>query len=203
MYTKGINTLGKVMTKKKALIYLLIFLILICATSIWNYFYLKNPTDKFPDECKMVIAPSCQMYLNKLSKEKKYEDAVKIQKVRISENEKILAFYKFKMKNKFLLFKSSEEAEKELLACINETNCKRDYFLLKACDFTLRDIAIDSMLVAEIELKELQDRKAALKTLKHAEKLIKKNKYFFAKDSAINAIDIQIAQIDPIKQKKK
>ena len=48
-----------------------------------------------------------------------------------------------------------------------------------------------------------KDKKAALKTLKHAEKLVKKNKQFFAKDSATNALDIQIAQIEPVKQKKK
>lgn len=191
------------MTKKKAIIYSVIFIVLVCTTCIWKHFYLKNPTENFPDDCKLVVAPSCQIYLNKISEEKKYEEAVKIQKVRISENEKILSVYKFKMKNKSLLFKTSEEAEKELISCINKPDCKRDYYLLRACDITLRDIVLDSLVVAEIELKEFKDKKAALKTLKHAEKLVKKNKQFFAKDSATNALDIQIAQIEPVKQKKK
>lgn len=191
------------MTKKKALIYFLIFIVLVLLQRVWNHFYLLDPAAQFPKECKMVIESSCQDYINKITKEGKYEETVKIQKVRIKENEKILNFYKSKIFNKLLFFKNSKEAEKTLAACIDKPVCKRDYYLLKASDFTIRDIVIDSMAVAEIQLKELKDEEEAVKTLKHAKKILKQNNYFFAKDTLINTLDIQIAQIEPIKPKKK
>ena len=191
------------MTKKKALVYLLIFLILVSITAAWKHFYLKNPAAQFPDECKLVIAPSCQTYINKISKEKKYDEVIKIQKVRISENEKILNVYKWKLSDKTLLFKTKKETLEELKTCIDKPCCKRDLFLLGASDLTIRDIVFDSLIVAEIELKEFNNEKAALKTLRHAKKVVKNNKYFYAKDAAINAIDMQIAQIEPIKNPEK
>lgn len=191
------------MTKKKAFVYLVIFVVLVSLTAVWKYFYLKNPADNFPDECKLVIAPSCQNYLNKISKEKKYEDVLNIQKVRINENEKILNFYKWKISDKMLLFKTPEENQKKFKSCINEQSCKRDFYILSAADLTIRDIVFDSLVVAEIQLKEFKDKKAALKTLRHAKKVVRNNKFFYAKDEAINAIDLQIAQIEPIKNPEK
>lgn len=191
------------MTKKKAFIYLLIFIVLVGCQRVWKHYYLMDPAKDFPEECKMTIEPSCQLYLNKISKEGKYEEAVKIQKVRINENEKILNFYKSRVFNKFLFYKTAKEVDEELKTCIDRPNCKKDYYLLKASDFTIRDIVIDSLAVSEIELKELKDKNAAIKTLKKARKIVRKNKFFFAKDSAINALDIQIAQLEPVKAEKK
>ena len=190
------------MTKKKAIIYAVIFVVLVTITAIWKSFYFKDLTKDFPNVCKMVIAPSCQYYLMNISEQKKYEEAVKIQKVRIIENEKILKFYRKKMFNKCILSMTPKEADETVMKCSglpdtasNAEKKKIDYFILKASDFTIQDIITDSLAIAEIQLQEFKDPKSAMKTLKHAKKVLKQNPYFSAYDEANKVLDQQMSQI--------
>lgn len=190
------------MTKKKAIIYAVIFVVLVAITAIWKSFYFKDLTKDFPNVCKMVIAPSCQYYLMNISEQKKYEEAVKIQKVRIIENEKILKFYRKKMFNKCILSMTPKEADETVMKCAgipdtatNAEKKKFDYFILKASDFTIQDIITDSLAIAEIQLQEFKDPKSAMKTLKHAKKVLKQNPYFSAYDEANKVLDQQMSQI--------
>lgn len=183
------------MSKPKAFIYFIIFIILVFAAQDFKKQLLYNPSENFHDMCKNVMAPSCQVYLNGITKEKKYKEAVEIQKERIRQNEQVLNIFKFKTHNKFLLFKTSKEAEKTLAACMDKPNCKKDYFLLKVSDETIKEIVLDSLIVSEIQYNEMKDPKSALKTLKHAKSVVKANKYFFATEQALKEIDRQISQI--------
>lgn len=190
------------MTKKKAIIYAVIFVVLVAITAIWKSFYFKDLTKDFPNVCKMVIAPSCQYYLMNISEQKKYEEAVKIQKVRIIENEKILKFYRKKMFNKCILSMTPKEADETVMKCAgipdtatNAEKKKFDYFILKASDFTIQDIITDSLAIAEIQLQEFKDPKSAMQTLKHAKKVLKQNPYFSAYDEANKVLDQQMSQI--------
>lgn len=190
------------MTKKKAIIYAAIFVILVAVTAVWKSFYFKDLTKDFPDVCKMVIAPSCQHYVMNISEQKKYEEAVKIQKVRVIENEKILKFYRNKMFNKCILSMTPKEADETVMKCVgipdtatNAEKKKFDYFILKASDFTIQDIMTDSLAIAEIQLQEFKDPKSAMKTLKHAKKVLKQNPYFSAYDEANKVLDQQMSQI--------
>ena len=190
------------MTKKKALIYSIIFVILVSITAIWKSFYFKDLTKDFPDVCKMVIAPSCQYYIMNISEQKKYEEAVKIQKVRVIENEKILKFYRSKIFNKCLLSMTPKEADESILKCAglpdtaaNADRKKTDYFIIKAADFTIQDIVTDSLAIAEIQLNEFKDPDAAVKTLKNAQKVLNKNPYFSASQEAQKVVQTQLSQI--------
>ena len=71
------------MTKRKAIMYLIIFAVLVTAAQTWKTNYLSDPASKLPDPCKMVISSQCQQYINKITAEKKYEETVAIQKIRI------------------------------------------------------------------------------------------------------------------------
>lgn len=183
------------MTKIKALIYLIIFIVLIFAAQDFKKKLLYNPSEKFNAMCKNVMEPSCQVYLNKITKEKKYKEAIEIQNERLRQNKQVLNIFKFKIANKFLLIKTSKEADKMLLACMEKQNCKKDYFLLKVSDDTLRDIVLDSLITAEIQYNELKDPKSAIETLKHAQYIVKTNRYFYARQETLKEIDKQIAQI--------
>lgn len=183
------------MTKKKALMYLIIFIAAVSITAVLKHFYLQDPSKNFPDACRPVIAISCQGYINKLTAEKKYDEAVKIQQVRIKENEKILSFFKRKIQNKCLLSMDMKETEETFKGCIGTKAGKRDYFLLKTAEFTIRDIVIDSLAVSEIQLTEKKEPVQAKKTLKNAIKIVKKNKYFFARESSLKELNRQLKQI--------
>lgn len=184
------------MTKIKAIVYFVIFVVLVSLTQIWKVNYLEDPASKLPDACKMVISPACQAYINKITAEKKYEETVNIQKIRIKENEQLLSFFKRKVKDKTLFKMTSKEADDKLKACINTPVCKQDYFLLKTADFTIRDILVDSLAVSQIHYSELKDKKSALKTLKHVEKIILKNKYFERYDDAVKIINKESSEIE-------
>lgn len=183
------------MTKKKALVYFVIFVVLVSLTQIWKVYYLEDPASKLPDACKMVISPACQAYINKITAEKKYDETVNIQKIRIKENEELLSFFKRKIKDKTLIKMTSKEADDKLKACIDTPICKQDYFLLKTADFTIRDILFDSLAVSQIQYTELKDKESAEKTLKHIEKIILKNKYFERYDDAIKIIDKEKSEL--------
>lgn len=184
------------MTKKKALMYFIIFIVMTSATALLNKFYLTNPADKFNDACKMVINTSCQYYLTTISAEGKFEEAVEIQKVRINENIRILKFFKNKTKNKCLFEMSTDEAGKELIACMGipakAQNARNDYFLLGTIDFTIKDIVTDSVAVAAIQRDEFKNPEDALKTLKKARKIVEKNKFFSLQKEALNLLDGEI-----------
>lgn len=186
------------MTKKKGLIYFIIFILMVSVTYVWQKYYLASPTEKFPDVCKMVIAPSCQYYVTNLSEKGKYAEAVKIQKVRISENEKILNFFKHKINNKCLLGMSPKEADDTLKAChgipAKEEKAKMDYFILSTADFTIQDIVTDSISVSRIERKEFKQPEEALKTLKKAKRIVEKNEFFSLRKEALKLLDAEIKQ---------
>ena len=59
------------MTKRKAIMYLIILAVLVTAAQIWKTNYLSDPASKLPDPCKMVISGQCQQYINKITAEKK------------------------------------------------------------------------------------------------------------------------------------
>lgn len=183
------------MTKKKALVYFVVFVVLVICAQVYKTVFLADPAAKLHPACKMVIAPSCQAYINEISAQKKYDEAVKIQKIRIKENEKILKFYKRKIVDKCLFEMTSKEAASALMACIGTHKGKRDYFLLKTADFTIRDILIDSLAVSQIQYSELKDKKAAIATLKHARKIIKQNKYFTGREEAFKLIDKEMSEL--------
>lgn len=183
------------MTKKKALIYLIIFVISFWAAAAYRYSVKNNPAQKFPDECKNVMAPQCQQYILKVSAEKKYEEVLAIQQVRIKENEKVLKFYKSKLTDKCLLQMTAKEAEASLTSCINKPKGKRDYFLLKTAEFTVKDILVDSVAVAQIQYNEFQDKKAAVKTLKNAQKVLKQNMYVSGREELFKVVAGMIEEL--------
>ena len=80
------------MTKKKAFIYLAIFVVLVGLTLIWKHFYLQDPSQKLAAPCKMVVSPACQAYIMAISLKGKSDEALEIQKIRIKENESVLKF---------------------------------------------------------------------------------------------------------------
>lgn len=182
------------MTKKKAIIYTIIFLVLVCTVQVWKTFYLANPSEKFNDMCKNVLAPSCQVYINQITAEKKYDETVLIQQERIRQNKQVLSFYKRKITNKCLLTMNAKDAHDSLIASADKKTTKKDYFLLKTSQITIQDITIDSLAVAQIQYKELKDAKAAVKTLKNAKKVLKQNEYMPEKDAAIEFIDKKIQE---------
>lgn len=183
------------MTKRKAIMYLIILAILVTAAQIWKTNYLSDPASKLPDPCKMVISGQCQQYINKITAEKKYEETVSIQKIRIRENEQLLKFFKKKIQDKCLFEMTAQEADESLQACIGTPKGKRDYFLLKTADFTIRDILVDSLAVSQMQYSELHDKKAAEKTLKHAKKIIKNNKYFEKRADAFKIIEKELSEL--------
>ena len=78
------------MTKRKAIMYLIIFAVLVTAAQTWKTNYLSDPASKLPDPCKMVISSQCQQYINKITAEK---------------NTKKLLLYKNKNQRKRTAFK--------------------------------------------------------------------------------------------------
>lgn len=183
------------MTKKKALIYLVIFIVLVGLTLIWKHFYLQDPTKKLAAPCQMVVSPACQAYIMDISLKGKYDEALEIQKIRIKENESVLKFYKRKITDKCLFQMTAKEAEDSLYACIGTQKGKRDYYLLRTAEFTVRDIIIDSLAVSQIQYSEFKDKKAAIKTLKHAKKILKQNKYVSNRDLMFDVINKELSEL--------
>lgn len=183
------------MTKKRALIYLIIFIISFWASAAYKYSVKNNPAQKFPNECKNVIAPQCQQYILKASYEKKYKEVVTIQQERIKENERILKYYKTKLADKCLLQMTAKEAEESLISCINKPKGKQDYFLLKTAEFTVKDILVDSVAVAQIQYNEFNDKKAAEKTLKNAQKVLKQNKYVSGREELFKIVGSMLVEM--------
>lgn len=187
--------LEPVMTKKKALFYLIVLIFAVGLTTVWKKYYFADPAQYFPDACKMVISPSCNEYIINATKEKKYTEAVKIQKVRLSENEKILKFYKRKMRNKCLIEMTADEATESFKSCSIPANKNKDFFLLSASNFTIQDIITDTISVSRIEKNELKDNNAALFTLKQGEKMLLKNKFYPNREVSLKFIQQEIESV--------
>jgi len=183
------------MTKKKIIIYTIIFLIS-TALSIWyKYAVAHNTAQNFNEACKMVINTTCQQYIIKISNEKKFEEAITIQKVRIKENEKLLKYYKRKISNKKLLKMNYEELTKSFNNDINTPKGKNDYYLLKTAEFTTMEIIIDAIAVAQIEYKEFNNHNEAIKILKKAKRIAQKNPYITNNNKIIEELSKKISTI--------
>ena len=183
------------MTKKKILIYLIIFIAAVWGSAIFRNYILYDPAQELAPACKMVVAPACQAYVLNISAGKKYEEVLKIQKIRIKENEKLLKFYKSKIVDKCLFQMDAVEAQNSLYACIGTQKGKRDYFLLKTAEFTVKDIFVDSLAVSQIQYSEFNDKKAAVKTLKHLKKVLKQNKYVTNKDVMLQIVEKEMKEL--------
>ena len=183
------------MTKKKIIIYLTVFIVAVWASAVFRNIILADPAKNFAPACKNVVSPQCQTYVLQISAQKKFDEAVQIQKVRIKENERILKFYKSKIVDKCLFEMDAKEAQNSLQACIGTQKGLRDYFLLKTAEFTVRDIFIDSLAVSQIQYSEFKDKKSAVKTLKHMKKILKQNKYVTNRDVMFKILDKELAEI--------
>lgn len=183
------------MIKKKIIIYLIIFIAAVWASAIFRNVILSDPAKDLAPACRIVVAPQCQAYVLSISSQKKYEEALQIQKIRIKENEKILKFYKSRIVDKCLFQMDSKEAQSSLYACIGTQKGIRDYFLLKTAEFTVKDIFIDSLAVSQIQYSEFKDKKAALKTLKHLQKILKQNKYVTNRNEMFKIVEKEMGEI--------
>lgn len=183
------------MTKKKIIIYTIIFIISVGLSGLYKYKVANDPALKFNDACKVVINTTCQQYLNKISSEKKYSEILEIKKVRIKENEKLIKYYKNELKNKNLLKIDSATVEKTLMACIDQSSCKQDYFLLKTAEFTIMELVIDSIDVSQLLNHEFYSPKESIKTLNKAKRIVNKNKYITNQTKIIEYLDKELAKI--------
>lgn len=184
------------MTKKKAIMYGIIFIVLFCAALIFRAVVLYNPSENFNDMCKNVFAPSCHVYVAQLVKDKKFDEASMIQKEKIRQSKQILNFYKRKTTDKCLYQMTEKEADESLMACIGQPKGKKDYFLLKTSAVVVQDIVMDSVALAQIESKEMDNPSAAYKTLKSARNLLKKNPYVPNQKKAIEYIETLMSDLD-------
>ena len=183
------------MTKKKAIMYSIIFVVLFCAALIFRAVVLYDPSKDFNDMCKNVFAPSCQMYIKEITAQKKYDEAITIRKERIRQSKQIMNFYKRRITDKCLLQMTQKEADESLMSCIGKEKGRIDYLLLKTTDTVIQDIVVDSVAVANLELKANDDTSAAYKTLKSAKNILKKNPYVYGQPEAINYINMKMKKL--------
>ena len=85
------------MTKKKALMYLIILVIAVSTTAIFKKVYFKDEAALLPEPCRNVIAPSCQQYIAEITEKGHKEEVAYIRQIRIKENEKILKYFRKKI----------------------------------------------------------------------------------------------------------
>lgn len=184
------------MTKKKAIMYGIIFIVLFCASLIFRAVVLYNPSKNFNDMCKNVFAPSCQAYVVQIVGEKKFDEAVMIQKEKIRQSKQILNIYKRKTTDKCLYKMTAKEADEALIACIGKPKGKTDYYLLKTSATVVQDIVMDSVAMAQIQSVEMGNHAAAYNTLKSAKKLLKNNPYVPNQKEAIEYLETLMSQLD-------
>ena len=184
------------MTKKKAIMYGIIFIVLFCASLIFRTIVLYNPSENFNDMCKNVFAPSCQVYVGQLLKDKKYDEAAMIQKEKIRQSKQILNVYKRKTTDKCLYKMTAKEADESLMSCIGKPKGKTDYYLLKTSTAVVQDIVMDSVALAQIQSDEQEDTVAAYRTLKSAKKMLKDNPYVPNQKEAIEYLEKLISNLD-------
>lgn len=183
------------MTKKKALIYFVILVVSVSLTAVFKHFFLTDPAKDFPDVCKIAIGPNCTQYLSSLTQEKKYDEAVKIQLVRIHDNKSVLRTFKRKISNKDLLKMDNKKGIEILLSCADTEICKKDYYLLEAAIVTVKDIVNDLVFIADIQENQYKDNVAARKTLNEAIKVLKKNLYVAGSEDTIKALSEKVESL--------
>lgn len=184
------------MTKKKAIMYTIIFVVLFCAALIFRAVVLYDPSKNFDDMCKNVFAPSCQVYINKITEEKKYDEAIAIRKERIRQSKQIMNVYKRRITDKCLLQMNEKEADTALMACIGKKKGRIDYLLLKTTDAVIQDIIIDTVAVAILEVQANEDTVSAYNLLKSTRNLLKKNPYAHKQPEAIKYIESMMSELD-------
>lgn len=184
------------MTKKKAIMYSIIFVVLFCAALIFRAAVLYDPSKDFNDLCKNVFAPSCQVYINKITEEKKYDEVLVIRKERIRQSKQIVNFYKKRITDKCLLQMTEKEADESLMACIGKEKGRIDYLLLKTTDTVIQDIMADSVAIAQIQADEQESPDKAYYTLKSARNLLKKNPYVHKQSETLQFINRLMSELD-------
>lgn len=183
------------MTKKKMLIYFIIFIVSVSITAVFKHYFLIDPAKDFPEVCKIAIGPNCTQHLRALVEEQKYDDVVKILKVRICDNKALLASFKSKISNKDLLKMNSTKVLENLLSCKDLERCKADYYLLETAIVTVKDIVNDSITVADIQENQYKDNAMARKSLKSAIDVLEKNVYVSSADDTIKALSEKIESL--------
>lgn len=184
------------MTKKKALMYLVIFIVAVISTAIFNKVYLTNPAEQFADPCKNVLVSACQVYINQSLDEKKYDEVLEIQKVRLNENIKILKFYETKLRDKCLVQMNANEVEESFEKCSIPKNQNRDTLLIFASNFTIQDIITDAKNISYLSTEHLNDKKTAIKALKKAQKVVKRYKFYPLREQALEQLNNRIKEIE-------
>lgn len=184
------------MTKKKAIMYSIIFVVLFCASLIYRAVVLYDPSKEFDDMCKNVFAPSCQVYIDKITAEKKYDEAIKIRKERIRQSKQIVNVYKSRITDKCLLQMNEKDADEALMACIGKKKGRIDYLLLKTTNVVIHEIIADSVVTAALEEKVNDDNTEAYKLLKSAKKIAKKNPYIHRQPETVKFLENKMSELD-------
>lgn len=201
-----------VITKlRKILIFSLLIILALGVGAFLSHNIKKSSSADLAKSCDNIFDTQCQEYLVNITKEKKYEEAIKIQRTRISENEKLLNEGKNKIKNKKWLSINEKEVQAEFgklsteLAKKNKgvqktdeygspifEDFEKDYNQLAHNNFAIRDISLDTMIVATIQRKELKDYEGAIKTLENGRRILDENKYSPVYEEYIKMIERNI-----------
>ena len=184
------------MTKKKAIIYSIIFVVLFCASLIFRAYVLYDPSKEFNENCKNVFAPSCQMYVKDITAQKKYDEAIAIRKERIRQSKQIVNLYKRRVTDKCLLQMTEKEADEALVSCIGKEKGRIDYLLLKTTNVVIHEIIADSVVTAALEEKVNDDNTEAYKLLKSAKKIAKKNPYIHRQPETVKFLENKMSELD-------
>ena len=201
---------------KKNIVYILIigvFLLILAAAAVWTQKVKSEKSKDLPGECNMIFDMKCQDYLIKITKQKKFDEALKIQRKRAQETEKIININKSKVKNKAWLNSNSEQIDKEYSNLKKEKEQKvknneveafdkdgaplfddfeKDYSLIIDNNYALRDFLLDSLIIAAIESKELKNNDKALAVVQHAKDVLTENKYYIYYKIHLEALDRNI-----------
>lgn len=192
----------------KIMLWSLAVIILVGGAALFAQHMKKGAASDLSTSCEMIFSPDCQEYLNKITKDKRYDEAIHIQETRIDENLNVLNNSKSQITDKKWLTMTASDAEKEFqklseeLKKDNNGNPKKDengaplfesfekdYNLLQHNNMIIRDITLDTMIVATIQRKELKDYNAAIKTLEKGRKILDENKYFVLYDDYMKMIE--------------
>ena len=201
---------------KKNIIYILVVglvLLVLAAVAVLSPKVADYHEDGMPAACNMIFDVKCQDYLIKITKQKKFVEALRIQRKRAFETLKIINANKNKVKNKTWLTLDSEKLDEEYakLKKIKEQKLKnkeieaydkdgtplfddfeKDYSLLIDNNYSLRDFLLDSLIIAAIESKELKNDSAALEAVQNAKKVLNDNKYYNYYDQHLGVLDRNI-----------
>lgn len=190
-------------------------ILLLSAVYLLNKHFTKKP--ELGKSCENIFSMECQDYLVKITNEKKYEETVKIQSVRIKETEKLLDNNKNKIIEKSLFSMNAKEADEYYNKRLSELEKKnggkqkydeigapvfeefeKDYAHLLYNNKLIGDIILDSMVVATIQRKELKDYYASIYTLKNAKKVLDENGYAADLDTYSKMIERNIKKAEKL-----